>query len=786
MQKITVAMLVALFVWGCSSYKQLKPKPEIVSRESGYIQILNNDKLFEIKPNKRYYIEFPQAPGTDFYLVLQVQNLSQISSYLTQQFDKNPKTPDPTIPNESKSPNVLAYPVGNNPFKYVWVIDQVAQKTLLNMEYRYIPKWRYKFETKYTAFEATLARNKANRELLTELSNRNDVSKSELIDLLAETNRQTAQLEQLQKSLQEIEAVFPPNIKNSDDRAYLDYLGMKQELTEELSYQKDLRVALKALITVKEGELDNQLFLKSLQNLMDFFENESKYPEALRKQIAGAVANRLSDIVPFYEQQVQRQRDLAPIEFPADAAKRLYERTNQIPDRRFEEFARFVESFNRDLATLESAQKQLSGIRNKLKVEKWPSAGYYNRLRSDVQQLRRTAPSINPVNYGRYRNNTVVMRLESEVDALNSRISDLQRGIDVAANIADQINTLKNQGDYSSIIRLLKQHDDIAFLRDQYGDVDQLSINKQEQDIRSALENRNFAEAERRIEALYNDRNFLDYDAFAARKISICKDLEEEMLKTIETYSKTRVNEFIRQNQGAITNIEALYNSEAFRPAHVIRFSAGGPNVVERYNQRLQNYLDELKYDDFPKASIQEIYNSFIKNPRDNGIAKAKAIITHGKYYKGKDRRITAIIQEIDPNIDKWITKPTEYRRIFVIPVNDTQQKVNQYKFKINLKIPSDAKFPVFDVNIKLPREVAQNAEKGSWYEKITLNGKVLKNEGRFTITAPTERNNFECQITPLQVNKDGNNILEVTFNHDAFKVMEISVMAQRPIIRRD
>jgi hypothetical protein len=111
---------------------------------------------------------------------------------------------------------------------------------------------------------------------------------------------------------------------------------------------------------------------------------------------------------------------------------------------------------------------------------------------------------------------------------------------------------------------------------------------------------------------------------------------------------------------------------------------------------------------------------------------------------------------------------------------------VNQYKFKINLKIPSDAKFPVFDVNIKLPREVAQNAEKGSWYDTITLNGKVLKNEGRFTITAPTERNDFECQITPLQVNKDGDNILEVTFKHEAFKVMEISVMAQRPIIRRD
>jgi hypothetical protein len=786
MQKVIVSMLLAVLVWGCSSYKQLKPKPEIVARESGYIQILNNDKIFEIKPNKRYFMEFPQAPGADFYLVLQVQNLSQISSYLTQQFDKNPKTPDPMIPNESETPDVLAYPVGNNPFKYVWVIDQVAQKMPLNMEYRYIPKWRYKFETKYSTFETILARNKADRELLQDLSSRSNISKSEVNELLAKTDRQTAQLEELQKSLGEIESLFPPNIKNSDDRAYLDYLGMKNELKEELAYQNDLRVALKALKTVKDGEQDNQLFLKNLPDLLKFFENETKYPEALRKQVADAVANRLSDIVPFYEKQVQRQRDLAPIDFPVDAAKRLYERTNQRPDRRFEEFARFVEAFNRDLAALESAQKQLSDIRSKLKNERWPSAAYYNRLRNDVQQLRRTAPNFNTADYGRYRNNTVVMRLESEIDALNSRVSDMQRGVDVAASIADEINSLKNQGDYSSIIRLLKKHSDIAFLRDQYGDVDQLSINKQEQDIRSAMENRNFAEAERRIEALYNDRNFLDYDAFAARKISICKNLEEELLQAIETYSKSRVNEFIRQNQGAITNVEALYNSEAFRPAHVIRFSAGGPNVVERYNQRLQNYLDDLKYNDFPKASIQEIYNSFIKNPRDNGVAKAKAIITHGKYYKGNDRRIKAIIQEIDPNVAKWITKPTEYRRIFVIPVNDTQQKVNQYKFKINLKIPSDAKFPVFDVNIKLPREVAQNAQNGSWYDSITLNGKVLKNEGRFTITAPMERNDFECQITPLQVNKDGDNILEVTFKHDAFKVLEISVMAQRPIIRRD
>ena len=102
------------------------------------------------------------------------------------------------------------------------------------------------------------------------------------------------------------------------------------------------------------------------------------------------------------------------------------------------------------------------------------------------------------------------------------------------------------------------------------------------------------------------------------------------------------------------------------------------------------------------------------------------------------------------------------------------------------MQIPSNAKFPVFDVNIKLPREIAKSAGTEQWYQSMTLNGKQLKNEGRFTITAPTERNDFECQITPLQVRKDGDNILEVKFNHAAFKVLEISVMAQRPIIRRD
>ena len=66
------------------------------------------------------------------------------------------------------------------------------------------------------------------------------------------------------------------------------------------------------------------------------------------------------------------------------------------------------------------------------------------------------------------------------------------------------------------------------------------------------------------------------------------------------------------------------------------------------------------------------------------------------------------------------------------------------------------------------------------------MNGKVLKNEGRFRIVAPAADNNYECQITPVQMTKDADNILEVKFKYPALKVFEVSAMAQKPIIKKN
>jgi hypothetical protein len=92
----------------------------------------------------------------------------------------------------------------------------------------------------------------------------------------------------------------------------------------------------------------------------------------------------------------------------------------------------------------------------------------------------------------------------------------------------------------------------------------------------------------------------------------------------------------------------------------------------------------------------------------------------------------------------------------------------------------------VFDVNIKLPKDLAEKAGKEQWYTEITINKKPIKNEGRFRITSPTPDNDYESLISPVQMDKEGNNILEVRFQHPGFRVFEISAMAQPPIIRKN
>jgi hypothetical protein len=46
--------------------------------------------------------------------------------------------------------------------------------------------------------------------------------------------------------------------------------------------------------------------------------------------------------------------------------------------------------------------------------------------------------------------------------------------------------------------------------------------------------------------------------------------------------------------------------------------------------------------------------------------------------------------------------------------------------------------------------------------------------------------NNYEAQISPVQMDKDGRNVLEVRFKYPAYKIFKVSVMAQKPIIKKN
>jgi len=231
--------------------------------------------------------------------------------------------------------------------------------------------------------------------------------------------------------------------------------------------------------------------------------------------------------------------------------------------------------------------------------------------------------------------------------------------------------------------------------------------------------------------------------------------------------------------------VDSLYSNKAHYPVHTFTYSPT-PGKAAQNNKALADKMAYIRTQKFPETAIEALYRSLTDAMHQQGVEKARAVVTHGKYYSGSKKNIKNLIGECDPGASKWITKAKEYRKVFALPLSTNIGGDNQYMAKLNIRIPTDAKFPVYDINIRLPQEVARHAGSKQWYEKITFNGKLLKNEGRFTITAPDPNNDYIAQITPLQVNKTGNNVLEIRFSYNAFKVLEISVLAQKPIIKKN
>jgi hypothetical protein len=295
-----------------------------------------------------------------------------------------------------------------------------------------------------------------------------------------------------------------------------------------------------------------------------------------------------------------------------------------------------------------------------------------------------------------------------------------------------------------------------------------------------------WSDAEIRLRQLFLNENLASVPAVTGQHANTVAKLEDAIYTRVRQQSEQRVNTFVTRNEATIDNVAGLYADSAFTPAYQLTFSAGGSSQLTQHRKAIEDYLSGVRHVRFPETAIRAIYRDFVRDPGARGVDRARAIAEHGKEYTGSDTQVRAMVDECTVEVPKKITKPKDYRKIYALPVSSNKNGSNEYMFRLLLKIPSDAEFPVFDINVKLPKDLAEKAGTTQWYKEITINKKPIKNEGRYRITAPTSASNYESLITPVQMDKASENILEVRFQYPGYRVFEISAMAQVPIIRKN
>lgn len=793
MKRTILAAVCFLLVWGCAPYKQLNPKPELTPEERGFIKITDNKNEFVVKQGKMYYMEFPAPPQDNFYLVISMEGRRNLGAFLTKSYEKNiigEKIKDETIDPEKMSVYAIHKSTGN----YYWMIDRVDRVEMkLKLYYRYTPQWRFKFENKYENYKKTVKDNVTSREIYRTLGTSYHFQGFGFKNIIEQIKKRSENLNGVQKELLDIESIFPPDIKNSKDRAYLNYVSLKEKVEDEIKFQSDYLAVLNFFYHEDAAKGNTADLLNKMDEFIKFFSEKSRFPAPIVTEAKTVIGPRLKEILPFYKQLISGKEDAAPFDpdlyrlGPLEKTGKLHEVSGIPAPRVYQDLTAFVKQFNEKAAAADSIAKQTdAAVQSVQSLADMPSDVFFRDVRILISGLLGKIPATIGDEAGEYKGYKSTTALNEKIQGLGVKLSDLTEKYRTAEILVPKLNEHKARRDYSGLIGLLKQYLHLDFLVDKYRKADSLSIVEQTRGINTAITAANWWDTERKLKALYSDRNFLDPEKTKPVQLRVVKNWEDSLKYRINTISRSRVLKFLEENIDSLHNVDSMYMDSVFFPVHEMTFTVGSPSELERNNQELRAYLQNIKEFEFPAKAITRLYDEFMKNPNDNGVLKARAIVAHGKQYKGDDDKIRRRLAECDPWTPKWIVKPKQYRRVFALPVTDSKTGQNRYVVRMKIKIPSEAKFPVYDVNIKLPKTVARNAAAKQWYEKILMNGKKLKNEGRFTISAPTASNGYECQITPVRMRKDKSNTLEIYFNHKSFKVLPISVMVQKPIIKKN
>ncbi|MCF8242700.1 MAG: hypothetical protein K9J16_15080 [Melioribacteraceae bacterium] len=784
-----LVLLITIGFAACSTFSELEPDPEIFSEERGYIELKNDDENFELEKDGKYFIKFPKAQSDNFYLVLKLSNKNMMTYYFTNAFDDGEGDIVKINDEASSSDEMSVYEIGRFVDTYYWVIDNVQQDMFLSMEYRYVPIWRFKFENKYSQYKSILQNNKIDRNIYNSIDEKYDVSDLNFAQEIALAKSKNANLVGMKDEFLALENIFPADISRSTDEAYVNFVDLRNNLDDELEFQTKYLAVLNAFKEIAESKNNPERFASNISSLLSFIKSEGEYRPGIIAKAKMEMANRMPELIPYYETILRRKNDYYPIELDPSIndVKELYSLTaGRIPDQ-FNLIVDFINRFNQEAIALQKYENQKAVLDQFFdRTGNWPPDSFYPDASLIVEKMEREIPRAEAGQMDNFRTYNCAVLLSREIVNASRTVYNYQTGFQKAAQLVPQINVLRSQGSYRDIIEILINNKSLGFLIKQYSDIDQLSLTKQKNAIASNLENNRWAATEAGIKNLYQDQTFVNLGRIQPRKNEIAAGYENQLFEKIKIASRTAVDTFVAKNKMVIENVKDIYENSSFTPVHTLNFSTGGQAELQRKKKEISDYLDRIKYYELPESSIRSIYDSFLRNPSDEGVLKGRAIVAHGKYYRGNDSKIKNLVSEFDITVPKWITKPKEYRKVFVLPTSTNQSGSNEYMFRLQLQIPSEAQFPVYEINIKLPEEVAEDANFEKWYDVITLDGTEIKNEGRIKITSPTPTNDFEAQISPVQMEKEGSNILEVRFTHNSFKVFEVSTMAQKPIIKKN
>jgi len=783
---------VALTFFGCSAYKQLQPKPLLSPSEGGYIELKDGKNDFALKKEKKYFIQFPSAQENNFYLVLSLPQKKSFSSFLTAQLIDKKKYGE-MIKDESSSDTLSVYPIQKNDAGYYLLIDKIPVDVVLKVNYRYTPQWRYKFENKYAEFQAILLKNRFDRKNYSAIGNGYHLDGMNYSSTSDSLKQRSAELDAMHKELLAIESIFPKSILNSKDIAYQNYLKLRADLEDEMKFQENYLATITFFSKEFACRTSPVDFIKSVDDFTAYFQKKEQYPSTVISEAQNVIKGRLTEVVPFYDQRISGKDDSKTFDETLYMTGNLY-RTRLLYESaglpvapEYNALVKYVKDFDAKAIALTNAKDTMKYIVEVInKYAQMPNNDFFKIAVSKTVQAQNSLPSPIDESYGKYQPLKSSTQLNNDLTALSGEITKSLAAYREAEALVPQLNVLKDQKDYSTMLAMLKQNSHLYFLLDKYKALDKMSIDEQGNQIRSALAGNNWGLSESLLRKLHEDVNFLNAGEILPAKRATVDAMEDSLYTRIDRVSRIRITQFLDSNVNTLENVDSLYSDTVFVPVYNITFSSGSRSELVQRKDRLVEDLGKMRDDEFPARAIKALYEKFTANPGDNGVLKARAIVTHGKHYKADDKKTKQRISECDPYAAKWITKPKEYRRVFVLPVTDSKKGKNKYVVRYNVDIETEANFPIYDVNIKLPKEIAGNAASTQWYESITLNKKPLKNEGRFSISAPSAENDYECQITPVQMNKDKGNILEITFYDDSFKVFTFSTMVQKPIIKKN